>query len=83
MCVFKNDSWNLTVVLIRMLLSGGFIGVDDLLRLPMFKDYKMEDIQRVVTNNSKQRFALKQEPDTEKIYIRANQGHTIEVDGKT
>jgi len=66
-----------------MLLSGGFIGVDDLLRLPMFKDYKMEDIQRVVTNNSKQRFALKQEPDTEKIYIRANQGHTIEVDGKT
>ena len=43
----------------------------------------MEDVQRVVSNNSKQRFALKQEPDTKKTYIRANQGHTIEVDGKT
>ncbi|XP_065919311.1 tRNA 2'-phosphotransferase 1-like [Dysidea avara] len=60
--------------------SGGFIDVDDLLRLPMFKDYKMEDIQRVVSNNSKQRFALKQEPDSQKTFIRANQGHTVEVE---
>ena len=39
---------------------------------------KVEDIERIVKNNDKQRFALEKD-DNGKLKIRANQGHTIEV----
>ena len=65
-----------------MLLAGGFIDVDDLLQLQQFKDFNLTDIQRVVADCSKQRFSLKQDSSTNKTYVRANQGHTLEVSGK-
>lgn len=65
-----------------MISAGGFIDVDDLLQLQQFKDFNLTDIQRVVSNCSKQRFSLKQDPSTNKTYVRANQGHTLEVSGK-
>lgn len=61
---------------------GGFIDVNDLLQLKEFKRFNLTDIQRVVSNCSKQRFSLKEDPTTNKTYIRANQGHTLEVTGK-
>lgn len=65
-----------------MMWAGGFVDVDDLLQLHQFKGFNLTDIQRVVSNCSKQRFFLKQDPITHKTYIRANQGHTLEVSGK-
>ena len=53
--------------------------MDEILELEEFrkKNATIEDIERVVTNNDKQRFALKDESGA--LYIRANQGHTMEV----
>ena len=65
-----------------MILAGGFIDVDDLLQQQQFKGFNLTDIQQVVSNCSKQRFSLKQDPSTHKTYVRANQGHTLEVSGK-
>lgn len=59
--------------------EGGFIDVEELLQLQQFKGFSLTDIQRVVSNCSKQRFYLKQDPSTHKTYVRANQGHTLEV----
>ena len=43
------------------------------------KSFSTEDVQRVVANCPKQRFALRDDPDTGQLQIRANQGHTVEV----
>ena len=53
--------------------------MDEILGLEEFrrKNATMEDIERVVANNDKQRFALKD--NNGKLYIRANQGHTMDV----
>lgn len=44
----------------------------------------MPTLQRLVAENNKQRYALREEADPEKpeetvLWIRANQGHTLEV----
>ena len=39
----------------------------------------MADVERVVTSNDKQRFAIRKDLDTSKLQIRANQGHTLQV----
>lgn len=57
--------------------SGGFITVPDILQLPQGQRYTEEDVRRVVASNDKQRFALKEEVG--QLWIRANQGHTMEV----
>ena len=57
----------------------GFVFVDDLLKLRQFQRYSEEDIKRVVANNDKKRFALRNDPSTNRLQIRANQGHTMEV----
>ncbi|XP_033734582.1 uncharacterized protein LOC117323459 [Pecten maximus] len=61
------------------LMSGGFLYVADILKLPSLKGFQFEDVKRVVENNDKQRFALKIDPENKRMMIRANQGHTIEV----
>ena len=71
-----------TNTMVNIMQTGGFIDVDELLELEQFKWFNLADIQRIVANNSKQRFALKENPCTHKVYIRANQGHTLEVSGK-
>ncbi|RIB17177.1 KptA family-domain-containing protein [Gigaspora rosea] len=50
--------------------------------LPRFKRTTFEDIQFVVDNNDKKRFTLIQEISDDNVsswWIRANQGHSIEV----
>eukprot|EP00118_Oscarella_pearsei_P006709 m.30803 g.30803 ORF g.30803 m.30803 type:complete len:218 (+) comp31397_c0_seq5:110-763(+) len=64
------------------LQDGGFAYLDDILALPEFQKngWTGSDVERVVTNNDKQRYALREEPTTGKMQIRANQGHTLPVD---
>ena len=38
-----------------------------------------EDVRRVVANCPKQRFALRDDPETGELQIRANQGHSMKV----
>ena len=61
--------------------TGGYIAVDAILALPGFKKKGLtrNDVERVVVNNSKQRFSLKTD-ENEQVFIRANQGHTMEVE---
>ncbi|KAG0148610.1 hypothetical protein CROQUDRAFT_41101 [Cronartium quercuum f. sp. fusiforme G11] len=66
--------------------SDGFIKMDDLMARPKLKGVKREDIERIVNENVKQRFAIiREQPlpgsssSEDIIYIRANQGHSIEV----
>lgn len=61
-------------------MTEGFVFVDDLLKLRQFKHYCEDDIRQVVANNDKQRFALRDDPSTKRLQIRANQGHTMQVD---
>ncbi|TRY78159.1 hypothetical protein TCAL_15332, partial [Tigriopus californicus] len=56
----------------------GFVDVDSVLRLPKFRQYTVSQVQDVVRLNDKQRFALRTDPHTGALQIRANQGHTIE-----
>jgi 2'-phosphotransferase len=60
-------------------MTGGFINVSDILSLrdAARSGYTEDDVQRIVTNCSKQRFALRHTPQ---LQIRANQGHTMQVD---
>ena len=57
--------------------SDGYVKVLDILKLPDFRQYKIEDIIRIVKNNDKQRFSLKNTGN--KMLIRANQGHSIDI----
>lgn len=61
-------------------MSEGFVFVDDLLKLRQFKKYSEDDVKRVVADNDKKRFALRNDPVTNRLQIRANQGHTMQVD---
>lgn len=58
--------------------SSGFVKVRELLRHAKFSCYTEQDIRNVVEHNEKQRFALKE--NSGELLIRANQGHSIEVD---
>lgn len=57
--------------------SSGYVKVSDLLQHPKFASYTLEDINFVVLNNDKKRFAIKE--DHGELYIRATQGHSINV----
>ena len=57
----------------------GFVDVEDVLALPRFRGYLFKDVESVVRDNDKQRFALRKSLETGRWQIRANQGHTIKV----
>ncbi|XP_062379896.1 tRNA 2'-phosphotransferase 1 isoform X2 [Sardina pilchardus] len=57
----------------------GFVFVDDLLSHPQFRSFSLEDVERVVANNDKQRFKLCRHKENERLQIRANQGHSVQV----
>ncbi|XP_035829468.1 tRNA 2'-phosphotransferase 1 [Aplysia californica] len=61
-------------------MKGGFLYVDDLLRHQDFRDTTIEQIQQIVDTNDKQRFTLETDNDTGRLKIRANQGHTMQID---
>jgi 2'-phosphotransferase len=56
--------------------KDGFVLVDDLLAMKKFKNLKVEDIEKLVNSNDKQRFKLMTENGS--LFIRANQGHSME-----
>ena len=77
--------WRLLIIIpqsleIILIFSGGFINVSDVLLLPDAQKnaYTLDDVRRVVANCPKQRFALLEGPP---LQIRANQGHSIQVNG--
>ena len=57
----------------------GFVDVEDVLAHPRFRGYLFKDVESVVRDNDKQRFALRKSLETGRWQIRANQGHTIKV----
>ncbi|KAJ8282839.1 hypothetical protein COCON_G00053580 [Conger conger] len=59
--------------------SDGFLFVEDLLSHHQFRSFSLEDVERVVANNDKQRFKLRPHPEDGRLQIRANQGHTVQV----
>ncbi|XP_077434262.1 tRNA 2'-phosphotransferase 1 [Vanacampus margaritifer] len=61
------------------LSSDGYLFVEDVLAHPQFRSYKLEDVERVVATNDKQRFKLRPHPQDGRLQIRANQGHTMQV----
>ncbi|XP_027221764.1 tRNA 2'-phosphotransferase 1 isoform X1 [Penaeus vannamei] len=60
------------------LLPGGWAKLDDVLKKPKFKRVTVQDIEEVVISCPKQRFGLKEEDGV--YYIKANQGHSIQVE---
>lgn len=58
----------------------GFIPLDDLLAHPQFRSYSVDDVKRVVETNEKQRFKLQAHPENGCLQIRANQGHSLQVE---
>ncbi|SGY49202.1 BQ5605_C001g00750 [Microbotryum silenes-dioicae] len=74
-----------------VLRADGFVRVDQLLKRPKLKAVTFETIQRIVAENEKQRFTLQKEAkkpsggdvaeDAEfEWWIRANQGHSVQVE---
>ncbi|EGG11975.1 uncharacterized protein MELLADRAFT_101818 [Melampsora larici-populina 98AG31] len=66
--------------------SDGFVKINDLLARPKLKGVELGDIERIVGKDSKQRYAMIREPPPDGssssediVYIRANQGHSIQV----
>ncbi|KAL8184213.1 UNVERIFIED_CONTAM: hypothetical protein K2H54_009673 [Gekko kuhli] len=57
----------------------GFVDIAEVLRLPQFKAWTLDDVQRVVELNDKQRFAVRPHPSDGRPQIRANQGHSLKV----
>lgn len=62
-----------------IITEEGFVAVDEILKHKSFRNYQLSDIQRVVAENEKQRFALRTDTETGILYIRANQGHSIQA----
>ena len=63
-------------------LDGGYLPVLEVLQHPRFQGFTVADVEEVVKNCSKQRYALSTGVSGETL-IRANQGHsikTVEVD---
>ncbi|XP_052430456.1 tRNA 2'-phosphotransferase 1 [Carassius gibelio] len=59
--------------------SDGFVFVDELLAHQQFCSFSLQDVERVVDSNDKQRFKLCNHPEDGRLQIRANQGHSVQV----
>ena len=57
-------------------IDGGYLWIEDILKHKKVSHYKADDIQRVVKECEKQRFALKMDSEG-KMLVRANQGHSL------
>lgn len=57
-------------------LEGGYLPVEEVLRHRRFTGFTVTDVEEVVRDNDKQRFAI-MAGDDGKLLIRANQGHSI------
>ncbi|KAK9455434.1 phosphotransferase KptA/Tpt1 [Dipodascopsis uninucleata] len=59
--------------------ADGYLPVDVLLKRFHNNGTTFDDIKRIVESNDKNRFKLMSEAETGRWFIRANQGHSIEV----
>ncbi|XP_056106212.1 tRNA 2'-phosphotransferase 1 [Rhinichthys klamathensis goyatoka] len=59
--------------------SDGFVLVEELLAHQQFRSFSLEDVERVVATNDKQRFKLCNHTEDGRPVIRANQGHSVQV----
>src|SRR5690554_2179226 len=57
----------------------GFVELESIMALPTITNnkYTLDEVREVVENNDKKRFTLEERRG--KLYIRANQGHSIAV----
>ncbi|XP_069750286.1 tRNA 2'-phosphotransferase 1 isoform X2 [Narcine bancroftii] len=60
--------------------QDGFLEVEAILKHPHYTQYTEQDVRRVVDTNTKQRFTLRTHPESGALQIRANQGHTLQVE---
>lgn len=71
----QNNSYSYLITL----LTDGFVFVEELLAHPQFRSYCLEDVERIVATNDKQRFTLRRHLEDGRLQIRASQGHSIQV----
>lgn len=57
--------------------EDGFVDLSEIFSLPQMHNVSFSDVEELVKNNNKKRFALRIEGEA--VYIRANQGHSIDV----
>ena len=55
----------------------GYVDLEEILMLPRFAVYSRDRILRLVEESDKKRYSTREDPDTGRVLIRANQGHTI------
>lgn len=60
--------------------KNGYVDVDVILRHRNFKGITLEELQDLVETNDKQRFTIRHEESTNKWQIKANQGHTLQIE---
>ena len=63
----------------KNLYADGYVDVNVILRHRNFRGVTEAEVRSVVDQNEKQRFALRTEEKTNKLQIKANQGHTLQV----
>ncbi|KAF6775548.1 hypothetical protein AHF37_05288 [Paragonimus kellicotti] len=61
--------------------EGGYLYLDEILQLSAFNGFSVEDVRRVVELNDKRRYDLSTEPGTNRLQIRAFQGHSVPIEG--
>ncbi|RLN93947.1 hypothetical protein BBJ28_00010427 [Nothophytophthora sp. Chile5] len=58
---------------------SGYVPLAQLLALPLFRGFTEEQVDEVVRSNAKKRFSMTTDETGSVRYIRANQGHTLQI----
>lgn len=58
---------------------SGYVELNELLALPLFRSFTREQVDEVVRTNSKKRFTMTTDPTGLLTFIRANQGHSLQI----
>lgn len=58
---------------------SGFVPVAQLLALPLFRSFTEQQVEEVVLTNAKKRFSMTTDESGAVKFIRANQGHTLQL----
>ncbi|KAE9255360.1 hypothetical protein PF004_g609 [Phytophthora fragariae] len=58
---------------------SGFVSLTHLLSLPLFQSYTEQQVDEVVRSNAKKRFSITTDASGAVKFIRANQGHTLQL----
>ena len=59
------------------IITEGYVDIEDILNLPEVSNYTLEDVERVVQRDRKDRFKIKNDGIVK--LIKATQGHSIQV----